>query len=60
MAIINNYLSSEYGGLDLVEKRLREIKKVTKKDIVSVANKVNINKIFLLEGTLNNEKEKTK
>ena len=60
MAIINNYLSYEYGGLDLVEKRLREIKKVTKKDIVDVANKVVINKIFLLEGTLNNEKEKTK
>lgn len=59
MAIINNYLSYEYGGLDLVEKRLKEIKKVTKKDIVDVANKVNINKIFLLEGTSNNEKEKT-
>ena len=55
-AIINNYLAYEYGNLDLVEKRLREIKKITKKDIVSVANKIKLNKIFFLEGTLKNEK----
>lgn len=59
-SIINNYLSYEYGNLDLVEKRLREIKKVTKKDIINVANKITLNKIFLLEGTINNEKNKAK
>ena len=56
--IINNYLSYEYGNLDLVEKRLKEIKKVTKKDIINVANKIELNKIFFLEGTINNEKNK--
>lgn len=59
-AIINNYLAYQYGNLDLLEKRLKEIKKVTKKDIVNVANKITLNKIFFLEGIINNEKNKTK
>ena len=59
-SIINNYLSYEYGGLDLVEKRLKEIKKVTRQNVIDVANKITLDKIFLLEGTLNNEKDQTK
>ena len=58
-SIINNYLAYEYGNLDLINKRLKEIKKVTKKDIINVANKITLNKIFFLEGTLNNDKKET-
>ena len=54
MGIINNYLSNEYTGLDLVEDRIKNIKKVTKEDIVEFAEKVHIDTIFLLEGDLDN------
>lgn len=54
-SIINNYLSHEYANLDLVSDRIEKIEKVTKEDIISLANKVVIDTIFLLEGTDENE-----
>lgn len=57
MSIINNYLSNEYTGLELVEERIKNVKKVTKEDIVNFAKKIHIDTIFLLEGDLDNGKE---
>lgn len=57
--IISNYLSYEYANLDLVDTRIKQIKKVTKEDIISFANKVEIDKIFLLEGIDNDEEDST-
>lgn len=54
-SIINNYLSHEYADLDLVSDRIKKIEKVTKEDIIRLANKVVIDTIFLLEGTDENE-----
>ena len=51
-AIINSYLGTEYFNSDLLEDKIKNIDKVTKKMIVDVANKVSINTIFLLEGGL--------
>ncbi|MBP3461273.1 MAG: insulinase family protein [Bacilli bacterium] len=55
--IISNYLSHEYANLDLVDTRIKEIEKVTKKDIINLAKKISIDKIFLLEGVDNIEKD---
>lgn len=55
-SIISNYLSHEYAGLDLVEDRIKNIEKVTKKDIIKLSKKMIIDKIFLLEGTEEDEK----
>lgn len=49
-SIINNYLSCEYANLDLIEDRINKIEKVTKEDIISLASKIVIDTIFLLEG----------
>ena len=53
--IINNYLSHEYADLDIVSDRIKKIEKVTKEDIIRLANKVVIDTIFLLEGIDENE-----
>ena len=49
-AIINAYEASNYVGYDSINKRIKEIDKVTIKDIINVANKIELNTIFLLEG----------
>lgn len=54
-SIISNYLSHEYLGLDLVEEKIKEVEKVTKEQIISLANKIEIDTIFLLEGDENEE-----
>ncbi len=46
----NTYLSHEYLGNDLLEEKIENIKKVTKKMIVELAKKVHVDTIFLLEG----------
>ena len=55
VSIINNYLSYEYLSYDLAQDRIKLIKKITKKDIITLANKLKYNKTFMLEGTLENE-----
>ena len=49
-SIINMYMSHEYIGSDLYEDKIKNIDKVTKEDIISLANKLHLNKIVLIEG----------
>lgn len=49
-SIINNYISSEYLGFDLIDERMKKIQSVTKEMIVEFAKKVHLDTIFLLEG----------
>lgn len=48
--IINNYLFNELDGLPLYDERVKEFKKVTKKEIMEVAKKIKLNTIYLLSG----------
>lgn len=50
-SIINLYTGMEYLNSDTVEKRKEYIMKVTKDDVISVANKIHLNVIYLLEGS---------
>lgn len=50
-SIISLYTSIEYLKSDTVEKRKEEIIKVTKDDVIALANKIHLNMIFLLEGS---------
>lgn len=52
-SILNMYKSIYYIDSELVDERIKQIKKVTKKDIVSLANKMHLSVIFLLEGDSN-------
>lgn len=54
-AIISNYASKEYLDFDLIEKRLEEVKKVKKEDIVKLGKKIKMDTIFLLEGVIDEE-----
>ncbi len=49
-SILNSYTSCEYLNYDPLDKRTKEIEKVTKEDIMKVAKKIHIDTIFLLEG----------
>lgn len=49
-SIINMYMSHEYINSDLYEDKIKNIDKVTKEDIVKLANKLHLNKIVLIEG----------
>ncbi|MBQ4634040.1 MAG: insulinase family protein [Bacilli bacterium] len=49
--IINSFESSLYLGFDPIKKRLKEIDKIAKEDIIEVAKKIKLNTIYLLEGT---------
>ncbi|MGM9879575.1 MAG: EF-P 5-aminopentanol modification-associated protein YfmF [Bacilli bacterium] len=48
-AILDHYFNFLYLGNETLIKQKEEIKKVTKEDIVRVANKINIDTIFLLK-----------
>ncbi len=54
-SILNAYTSCEYLNYDPIEKRIKEIEKVTKADIIKVSKKIHIDTIFLLEGETNEE-----
>ena len=49
-SILNAYTSCEYLNYDPIEKRIKEIEKITKEDIIKVSKKIHIDTIFLLEG----------
>ena len=48
--ISNLYRSMCFNGADNIDIKIKNINKVTKKDIVSLANKMHLSKIFFLEG----------
>ncbi|MCI8588887.1 MAG: hypothetical protein HFG40_04465, partial [Bacilli bacterium] len=49
-AIIETFLAKDLLNLGDIEERKKEVQKVTKEDIISLAKKVKIDTIFLLEG----------
>lgn len=49
-SILNSYMSCEYLSYDPIDKRVVEIEKVTKDDIIKVAKKIHVDTVFLLEG----------
>lgn len=51
-SIINTYLAQEYLGNDLIEERMRQIKKVTKEKVIALSKKMYIDTIYLLEGDI--------
>ena len=48
--IVNNYLFNYLDNLPLYDERVKEIKKVTKEDVIEVAKKIKLNTIYLLKG----------
>lgn len=56
-AIINNYISNEYLGFDLIDERMKKIQSVNKDMIIEFAKKIHLDTIFLLEGGDNLEQE---
>ena len=54
-SILNAYTSCEYLNYDPIEKRIKEIEKVKKEDIIKVSKKIHVDTIFLLEGDLYEE-----
>ena len=57
VSILNNYVTAEYLGFDLMEERIKKIKTVTKDMIVEFAKKIHIDTIYLLQGGDQNEQE---
>ncbi|MCM1370926.1 MAG: insulinase family protein [Clostridium sp.] len=49
-SIINSYESHEYLDFDLVEERIKNIKKVNKSMVVDIVKKIHIDTVYLLEG----------
>lgn len=52
--ILDTYISHEYLGIDLIEERENNIKKVTKDMVVNFAKKVHVDTIYVLEGKRQN------
>ena len=49
-AIIETYVAKDLLNIGDIEERKEEVLKVTKKDIINISKKINIDTIFLLEG----------
>lgn len=56
-SILNMYVSKEYLNYDLIDERKKQIQKITKADIISLARKIHPDTIFLLEGSKKNEED---
>lgn len=56
-SIINAYVSKEYLNYDLIDKRINEVLKVTKEDIMHFSKKIHSDTIFFLEGDMENEED---
>lgn len=54
-AIIETYLAKDLLNLGDIEERKKEIQKVTREHIMTVAKKIKVDTIFLLEGDMENE-----
>ena len=48
--IINMYYARELAGGDEIEERIQKVNKVTKEDIVKLANKLKIDTVYLMHG----------
>ena len=56
-SIISLYEGIEYLNSDTIDNRIKNINKVTRDDVIRVANMVHLNVIYLLEGILENEEK---
>lgn len=56
-SILDSYVKHEFMKLDLLDDRIKMIKKVTKEDIMKIIPKIHPEVIFFLEGTKDNEKD---
>lgn len=54
-SIINNYLSHEYLGNDLIDDKINMAKMMTKDKIIELSKKIKIDTVYLLRGGDNNE-----
>ena len=54
-ALISAYYAMELLGIDEPDKRKEEIMKVTRDDIIKLAQKINVDTIYLLGGEDNDE-----
>lgn len=50
-SLLGTYISHEYLGVDVIETREKEIKKVTKDMVVNFARKIHIDTVYVLEGS---------
>lgn len=57
ISILNNFISKEYLNVDLIEEKMKKIKKVTKEMVIELGKKIHIDTIYLLKGGLDNEKD---
>lgn len=53
--IIGSFLAHDYYDADMMEEKIEQIKKVTKNDLVNLANKIIIDTVYLLKGDSENE-----
>ena len=53
--LINEFLQEELLEIDPIEERAKRMQKVRKQDIVKVFKKINMDTVFLLEGTKHEE-----
>lgn len=54
--LISLYQGKNYLNADSINMRLKKIKNVTKKDIISLSKKIKLDTIYLLKGTLDEDK----
>lgn len=50
ISIISSYLGKIYGTSDLLDERKKNIEKVTKNDVIALANKLHLDTIYFLKG----------
>ena len=53
--IINTYYAKELVGSDVFEERIKNIEKITIKDVVNVSKKIKMHTIFCLESEVQDE-----
>ena len=53
--LLSMYTGMEYLGSDDIDNRIKKMSKVSKKDVMKLANKLHLDVIYLLEGTSNED-----
>lgn len=59
VSILNNFISKEYLNTDLIEDKMKNIKKVNKDMLIKLGEKIHIDTIYLLKGGKMNEEDTT-